>query len=55
MRIQHEYLQNLMERVEARNPAEPEFLQAVGEDTAFQLRLFSRLLLPFVAVVLHSL
>ena len=31
MRIQHEYLQNLMERVEARNPAEPEFLQAVGE------------------------
>jgi hypothetical protein len=30
-------------------------LQAVGEDTAFQLRLFSRLLLPFVAVVLHSL
>ena len=31
MRIQHKYLQNLMERVAARNPAEPEFLQAVGE------------------------
>ena len=29
-------------------------LRAVGVETAFQLRLFSRLLLPVVAVVLHS-
>ena len=31
MRIQNEYLNGLMERVVERNPAEPEFHQAVGE------------------------
>ena len=31
MNIQHEYLNGLMERVIRRNPAEPEFHQAVHE------------------------
>ena len=31
MSIKHEYLNGLMERVIARNPAEPEFHQAVRE------------------------
>ena len=31
MRIANDYLNGLMERVIARNPAEPEFHQAVGE------------------------
>ena len=42
MRIENEYLSQLMERVVRRNPAEPEFHQAVREVLASLWRVVDR-------------